>query len=172
MGERSCGPSRSACPHSSTFCLRSAFLYSTTFISRSHTLPPFLFHVPMLLQLTLKFLTTGPYLTTADGHSCFTECVWEGGALCPLISSQEHKFSFPILLRSMLLRSYIQFAFLRACVNKMPGTRERETRNARPSLDRPMKYSLPLTKLTNISSEWKVGCFCRLKKCVLSINYF
>ena len=132
MGERSCGPSRSACPYSSTFCLRFAFLYSTTFISRSPALPPFLFHVPMLLQLTFKFLTTGPYLTTADGHSCFTECVWEGGALCPFISSQEHEFSFPILSRSMLPRSYCIYN-LRSCEpalikcqehgNEKPGTR-------------------------------------------------
>ena len=30
--------------------------------------------------------------------------------------------------------------------------------------DRPTKYYLPLTKMTNLSSEWKVGWFCRLKK--------
>ena len=30
---------------------------------------------------------------------------------------------------------------------------------------RPSKHSLPLQKLTNLSSEWKVGRFWRFKKC-------
>ena len=41
------------------------------------------------------------------------------------ISSQECEISVPILLRSCT-----KFAFPRACVPKMPGTRERKTRNA------------------------------------------
>ena len=32
------------------------------------------------------------------------------------------------------------------------------------NIDRPTKHSLPLTKLTNLTSEWNMGCFCRLKK--------
>ena len=32
------------------------------------------------------------------------------------------------------------------------------------NIDRPPKHSLPLTKLTNLSSESKVGWFCGLKK--------
>ena len=46
-----------------------------------------------------------------------------------VISSQERKFSVPILSRSCL-----KFAFPRARVPKLPGTPECETRNARPSL--------------------------------------
>ena len=30
-------------------------------------------------------------------------------------------------------------------------------------IDGPTKHSLLLTKLTNLSSEWKAGCFFRLK---------
>ena len=46
-----------------------------------------------------------------------------------VISSQERKFSVPILSRSCL-----KFAVPRARVPKLPGTPECETRNARPSL--------------------------------------
>ena len=53
------------------------------------------------------------------------------------ISPQEHKISVPILSLSAFLRSCTKFAFSRARVSKMPGTRERgkrETKKGRPSL--------------------------------------
>ena len=50
------------------------------------------------------------------------------------ISPQEREISVPILSRSAFPRSCTKFAFPRARVPKMPGTRERETKNARPSL--------------------------------------
>ena len=31
------------------------------------------------------------------------------------------------------------------------------------NIDRPAKYTLPLFNMTNLSSKWKVGWFCRLK---------
>ena len=66
-----------------------------------------------------------------DTNPYFTECMWEAGALRPVISSKEREFSVSILSR-------IKFAFPRARFPKMPGTRERETRNARPSLSNTM----------------------------------
>ena len=39
-------------------------------------------------------------------------------------------------------RSCIKFAFPRTCVPKMPGAREREARNARPSLGIPLRSKL------------------------------
>ena len=42
----------------------------------------------------------------------------------PRLSAQEGKFSVPILLRSAFPLSCIKFAFPRARVPKMPGTRE------------------------------------------------
>ena len=39
------------------------------------------------------------------------------------------------------------------------------------NIDRPTKHSLPLTKLTNFSSEWIVGLFCRLKN-ICAVKYF
>ena len=77
-------------------------------------------------------ITTGPYLTTADGQSCFTQCMRERGA--PVISAQSCEFSVPNLSCSAFPRSCIKFAFSRTRVPKMPGARERKTRNARPSL--------------------------------------
>ena len=55
-----------------------------------------------------------------------------------VISSQERKFSIPILWRSAFLHSCIKFAFPRARIPKIPGMRERwntgarERRNAKP----------------------------------------
>ena len=75
-------------------------------------------------------ITTGPYLTTVDGQSCFTKCMWEGGA--PVISAQECEFSVPIfirVLRSAFPHSCIKFTFPRARVPKRSGTREG---NAKP----------------------------------------
>ena len=44
---------------------------------------------------------TGSYLPTARGQFCVTECLCGGGgALCPVIYSQEREFSVPILPRS------------------------------------------------------------------------
>ena len=37
------------------------------------------------------------------------------------------------------------------------------------NIDRPTKYTLPLFNMTNLSSKWNVGWFCRLKKvCTVS----
>ena len=54
------------------------------------------------------------------------------------ISPQEREISVPILSRSAFPRSCTKFAFPRARVPKMPGTRERKTKNARP----PLEFSL------------------------------
>ena len=51
-----------------------------------------------------------------------------------VISSQEREYSGPILSRSAFPHSCIKFAFPRTFVPKIPGARERKTRNARPSL--------------------------------------
>ena len=56
--------------------------------------------------------------------------MWEWGALSPVISAQECEFSVPILLRS----AFLYKIYVPAPVPKMPGTRERETKNAGPSL--------------------------------------
>ena len=40
------------------------------------------------------------------------------------------------------------------------------------NIDRPTKHSLLTTKLTNLSSEWKVGEFKDWRKCVESMNFF
>ena len=41
------------------------------------------------------------------------------------------------------------------------------------SIDRPTKHSLPLTKLTNLSSEWKVGVILKIEEKFYSqLNYF
>ena len=79
------------------------------------------------------------------------ECIWEGEALCLFISAQEREFSVPILSCSGLLRSCIKFAFPRACVPKMPGAQERETRNARPSLGNNKNWKPKTFELYNIS---------------------
>ena len=50
------------------------------------------------------------------------------------LSAQEREFSVPILSHSAFPRSCIKFVFRRARIPKMPGTREREAWNARPSL--------------------------------------
>ena len=39
-----------------------------------------------------------------------------------------------------------------------------EERIPNPDTNRPTKHSLPLSKLANLSSEWKVGGFCRLNQ--------
>ena len=45
----------------------------------------------------------------------------------------------------------------------------RADRTSTNNIDRPSTHSLPLAKLTNLSSEWKVSGFCRLKKiCVVN----
>ena len=76
-----------------------------------------------------SWFTTGLSLTTNGGQTSVTECtsmwVGGGGALYPVIYLQERKFSVPILLRSAFPRSCIKFAFPRARLPKMPGTRER-----------------------------------------------
>ena len=81
-----------------------------------------------------SWFTTGLSLTTNGGQTSVTECtsMWAGGggALYPVIYLQERKFSVPILLRSAFPRSCIKFAFPRARLPKMPGTRERG--NAKP----------------------------------------
>ena len=58
-------------------------------------------HLGVLLWRGGGILTTGQYLTTADGQSCFTECMREWGA--PVISAQEREFSVTILSRSAFL---------------------------------------------------------------------
>ena len=40
------------------------------------------------------------------------------------------------------------------------------------NIDRLIKQSLPRSKLTNLSSEQKVGCFCRLKKICTFNDFF
>ena len=40
------------------------------------------------------------------------------------------------------------------------------------NIDRPTKHFLALTNLTNISSVFKVGCFCKVKKiCAVNCLY-
>ena len=62
------------------------------------------------------------------------------------LSAQEREFSVPILSCSALPRSCIKFAFPRARVLKMPGTRECEARNSRPSLKNTHKKLVFITK--------------------------
>ena len=76
-------------------------------------------------------ITTGPYLTTADGQSCFTECTVCGRGQLTSSLHRNANLAFPFF---RVPRSCIKFAFPRARGSKMPGSRECETRNARPSL--------------------------------------
>ena len=50
------------------------------------------------------------------------------------IAPQEREVSVPVSSRSAFPRSCTKFEFPRARVPKMPGTRERKSRNARPPL--------------------------------------
>ena len=68
-----------------------------------------------------------------------------------------------LVAHSLLGYSIESTVYLSVCVSVI---------NYSNNIDRPKKHFLPFSKLTNLSSEWNVGWFSRMKKCVQSINYY
>ena len=86
-----------------------------------------------------------------------------------VISSQERNFSIPILSRSAFPRFCIKFAFPRARVPKIPGTREH--RNAKPGTRAHICSSVAFSY--SGFPTWKIrhGSFCNITVVIFYIFY-